>query len=166
MSKHCLPIVILTKILYAMNTKTPMAYPSKTKTHAHIYTFPPFHIVCRNFFTSIGMFFLAFTPRRRFFFKSMCLAHFFWPPTSFLMVRPLEKEMCNIARLAKALWLNAIWSSLLQGRSSIVSYCDRSRKQLFCICSVVCCFKVLVIIAVIVQWANQRAASSSYWSTH
>ena len=50
-------------------------------------------------------------------------------------------------------------------RSSIVCYCDRSTKQLFCICLVVYCFKVLVIIVVIVWWANHRADSSSYWST-
>ena len=51
---------------------------------------------------------------------------------------------------------------VITGRSFIVSYCDRSTKQLFCICLVVYCFKVLVVIAVI---ANQRGASSSYWST-
>ena len=49
-----------------------------------------------------------------------------------------------------------------QGHSSIVSHCDRSTKQLFCICLVVYLFKVLVIIISIVQLANQRAASSSY----
>ena len=43
-----------------------------------------------------------------------------------------------------------------KGRSSIVSYCNRSTKQLFCICLVVYCFKV----------ASHRAASSSYLSTH
>ena len=51
-----------------------------------------------------------------------------------------------------------------QRRSSIVSFCDRSTKQLFCICLVVYCFKVLVIIIAIVRLANQRAASISYWS--
>ena len=40
------------------------------------------------------------------------------------------------------------------GHSSIVSYCDRSTKQLFCICLVVCCFKVLVFIVVIARLAN------------
>ena len=39
---------------------------------------------------------------------------------------------------------------LQYGRSSIVSYCDRSTKQLVCICLVVYCFKVLVIIIVVV----------------
>ena len=52
-----------------------------------------------------------------------------------------------------------------QGRSSIVSYCDRSTKQLFRICLVMYCLKMLVIIFVIVRQANQRAASRSYCST-
>ena len=49
---------------------------------------------------------------------------------------------------------------------SIVFYCDRSIMQLFCICLVVYCFKVLVITLVVVRLANQRAASSSCLSIH
>ena len=55
--------------------------------------------------------------------------------------------------------------SIQYGCSSIVSHCDRSTKELFCVCLFLYCFKVLVIIVVIVWWANQRAASSSYWTT-
>ena len=99
----------------------------------------------------------------------MCFCHFVFYCSLFFYFR-----MCSHLYLKSCisieyiLDLMAIWTNLasrfIQTISSIVSYCDRSTKQFLCICLVVYCFKLFVIVIVIVWLANQRAASSSYWS--
>ena len=49
-------------------------------------------------------------------------------------------------------------------KETALSHCDRSTKQLFCICLVVYCFKVLVVIVVI--WRIRRRGGGALGDVH